>query len=281
MSAANNWKYYNNAILPTTEPHELPDLMPVEDGSIWKLWKGNTPLLVRWTSNFDCGCDTGWWFCIKDTPFDIKAINSKKRYEINKGNKVFSVETINPLCYQDELYHIQKAAFSSYPEKYRPIINEEEFKRSIHHWPENVIIFGAFLRENRKLCGFSYITEGIGSANFNVQRVIPEYEKAAVNAALIAGICEYYQDRLGNGFYICDGERNILHETNFQNYLEKYFGFRKAYCQLHILYRKPVGILIHVLMPFKKLLLKADGIGIIHKINAVLHMEEIRRQQKS
>lgn len=47
------------------------------------------PYFARWTDNFDCGYETEWWYCIKDEPFDISKINSKKRYEINKGKKNF------------------------------------------------------------------------------------------------------------------------------------------------------------------------------------------------
>ena len=50
-------------------------------------------------------------------------------------------------------------------------------------------------------------------------------------------IKEEFSQKIGKNFYICDGERNILHETSFQNYLEKYFGFRKAYCKLNLKYR--------------------------------------------
>lgn len=31
------WKYYNHAAIPTTAPHEIPDISPITDGSIWKI----------------------------------------------------------------------------------------------------------------------------------------------------------------------------------------------------------------------------------------------------
>ena len=45
------WKYYNNAAIPTTAPHEEANVTPVEDGSIWNI-KG--ALLARWTTDWDC-----------------------------------------------------------------------------------------------------------------------------------------------------------------------------------------------------------------------------------
>lgn len=44
------------------------------------------PYLARWTSSFDCGHETNWWYVIKDTPFDINELKKKRRYEIRKGN---------------------------------------------------------------------------------------------------------------------------------------------------------------------------------------------------
>lgn len=34
------WKYYNHAAIPTTAPHEEPNMIPINDGSIWKIGGG-------------------------------------------------------------------------------------------------------------------------------------------------------------------------------------------------------------------------------------------------
>ena len=36
----NGWKYYNHAAVPTSAPHEIPDVSPITDGSIWKIGGG-------------------------------------------------------------------------------------------------------------------------------------------------------------------------------------------------------------------------------------------------
>ena len=97
----NGWRYYNHAAIPTTLPHETPDISPIEDGGIWKL--DGSPLLARWTTDFDCGYETNWWYIIKDTPFDISALKAKRRYEINKGVKNFEAIVIDPTNYGEEL----------------------------------------------------------------------------------------------------------------------------------------------------------------------------------
>lgn len=113
-----------------------------------------------------------------------------------------------------------------------------------------------------------------------VQKVKPEYERYAVNASLVYFILEYYQEKLKQKYYIVDGERSISHETSFQDYLEKYFGFRKAYCYLHIEYRPIIEKIVFFLYPFQKALNKFDQVRIIHEINAVLNMEQIKRNDK-
>lgn len=105
-------------------------------------------------------------------------------------------------------------------------------------------------------------------------RACPESEKKGINAAMVAAIVEDYNDRLGKNFYINDGARSISHETNFQDYLEKCFGFRKAYCKLHIAYNPRIKWAVKVLLPFRKILCKFDEIGFIHQIDSVLKMEE-------
>mgnify|MGYP003293184542 CR=1 FL=1 len=267
------WKYYNHAAIPTTAPHEEVNLNPINNKSIWNM-KG--VLLARWTSDFDCKEETNWWYVIKDTPFDISKLKAKRRYEINKGNKNFEVCKINPLEHKEELYKVTVEAYKSWPERYRPNVQYEAFVKSIKNWVGGVV-YGAYHREESKLCGYAILTSHKDYIDFNVLRVIPEYEKYAINAAVICHILSDNTDFLTTGGYICDGSRSIRHETAFQDYLEKYFGFRKAYCHLHITYKPFVSLTIKILYPFRKLLGKFDTIGIVHSVIALLKMEEVMR----
>lgn len=130
-----------------------------------------------------------------------------------------------------------------------------------------------FFRGTGELCGYSIINEHTDWAGFSVQKMKPAFEKYQINVTLVYGILERYNSKLGCNFYICDGERNILHETAFQEYLKKYFEFRKAFCKLNLVYRKPIGVAVAVLMPFRKVLNRFDSIPLIHKVNGVLQME--------
>ena len=124
------WKYYNHAAVPTCAPHEMPNLTPIKDGSIWKLGDGKQkPLFARWTEDWDCGYDTGWYYTIMDTPFDINALKAKRRYVINQGVRHFDVRIINPREYVEKLFAITSSDIGTWPKKYRPSIPKKYFKK--------------------------------------------------------------------------------------------------------------------------------------------------------
>lgn len=276
------WKYYNHAAIPTTAPHEQPNLAPVKDGSIWEM--DGKPLLAQWVSDWDCKEKTSWWYIIKDTPFDISAINRKRRYEINKGVKNFDVKKIQPAKFFESLYDIQKAAQEHYSTS--SITNKETFLRWCQQWQllveqDRMLILGAFSRETKELAGYCCLYKHGLYLDFAIQKAIPKYEKLNVHAALVFEMLQECKAALLEGCYICDGSRSINHETQFQNYLEKNFGFRKSFCKLNLSYTKPLGIAIYLLHPFRKLFFHIAKINrIAHLISSILKMEEIARQNR-
>ena len=111
-----------------------------------------------------------------------------------------------------------------------------------------------------------------------MMKAIPEKEKHGLNAAMVNKILVDHDDYLRGTGYICDGERNIQHKTAFQDYLEKYFGFRKAYCKLHIAYNPKYKHIINIAYRFRTLIACFDRIPIVSTISALMRMEEISRE---
>lgn len=214
------WKYYNRALIPAVAPHENIDVESLNNKQFW--CENKRALFARWTSEFDCGCETNWWYVIKDTAFDITALKSKRRYEINKGKKNIEVKLIDVSEYAEELFDVTVAAYSSWPEKYRPSVDRNDFFETLKRWSEQ-IVYGAFSVGNEKLCGCAYLKEFDTYYAFVSLRVMPETEKLGINGAIVARILEDYTEKGQFSKYICDGARSIQHETAFQDYLEKYF----------------------------------------------------------
>lgn len=268
------WKYYNHAMIPTTAPHVTVDTTNVDNGSVFDIKE--KPILARWTSDWDCGYETNWWYVIKDTPFDISAIKSKKRYEINRGIKNFIVREIQPTEFQEEIYVVTKAAYQTYPKSYRPHINHETFTDEVKKW-DFYKTYGAFSVDDGLLCGYACLGLEDSYIDFCMMKAIPEREKYGLNAAMVYTILKDHEEFISNGGYICDGARSIQHETAFQDYLESKFEFRKAYCHLHIVYSSKFKLLIHFAYKAKKIFVKMDFIPVVRKMNALIRMEEINR----
>lgn len=266
-----SWECYQHMMIPTCAPHEEPDLYPVKDGTIFH---GGEPILARWTTDFDCGYETSFWYTIKDSPFDINALKAKRRYEITRGTRNFDVHRINPADCVEALADVMADAFTVYPESYRPRTDKKRWMREIHSWPE--LVYGAFLRTNGELCGFTRIAAHDKFAQLVMLKSRPKSEKLQVNAAIIYAVLQDFAVRLQDGYYISNGTRNVSHETNFNEYLGKYFGFRRAYCNLHIKYRWPFGWMVSALYPFRSLI-QGDR-SLTHNLKALLRMEEMRRR---
>lgn len=272
------WRYYQHAAIPSTPPHVGIDNSPINNGNIWKIHKGT--YLARWTTGFDCKEETNWWYIIKDTPFDISKLKAKRRYEINKGRKNFEVHEINPKDYKEKITEIQIQAYADYPEKYRPVVNRNELFQQIDTW-NFYKFYGAFDVESGDLCGYAWLNRNGNFIYYAFHKVKPSCEKKGINAAIVAEILESHEKELSSGCYICDGSRSVSHETHFQDYLEKYFSFRKAYCHLHIVYRPILKVFVQFLFYLRQPLKRLDNISLIHKVNGILKMEEIQRQDGS
>ncbi|MBQ5320181.1 MAG: hypothetical protein J6K17_13900 [Oscillospiraceae bacterium] len=267
------WKYYNHAAIPSTPPHKEPDLSPIEDKSIWKI-DDKTPLLVRWTTEFDCGYETNWWYLIREAPFDIEEIPSKERKSIRSALKKCYIKKINPSEYIDELYLCYSSAFS----KYENAGNMNE-KENFLNLKDNVIEYWAgFDNETNKLIGYITVSAYDMYAEIHTAKFDPDYFNRQASDALYYNVLNHYLNECGKK-YICSGSRNINHKTGTQEYKIRRFGYKKAYCHLHIEYNPKIKVIIKILYKFRKLLMKMDKITLIHQINAVLKMEEIIREK--
>lgn len=236
---------------------------------------GGKALFAKYTSDWDCPEETGWYWVIRDTPISLDEFKAKHRYEIKKGLAHFSVSPIDPTSYPDELYNIAVDTLKTYPKSYRYIPTKEQFVKSLPSWK---FTFGAFDIETHELCGYIIMVERDEVLYYSEQRVLQRCEKMYINAALIYSMVDYYRERIEHGAYIVDGERNINHITNHQEYLCSKLDFRKANCKLHIVYRPGVKLIVDFLWYMRKLFKKFDdSSSLIHSVNGVLMLEGIRR----
>ena len=280
MSTFNGWKYYKHAVVPDVAPDVNVDTSCIESGEVWKCKDGEV-ILARWTTDFDCGYETNWWYEIKDTVFDINSLPSKKRYKINRGHKHFDVRLIDPKEYKQDIYDVQVDAYKDYPAKYRPFVDKDKVYAIIDNdWKRaNVKIYAAFEKESGRMAGYIQLDLSGNCIESIAQKAKPEFEKFQVNYAMLHKVIEDHNESISKGCYICVGARNIQHETAFQQFVEEIFDFRKAYCKLHVEYNPKYKWIIKLIYPFRRIIKCFDDIGIVHKVNGILAMEEIVRTQ--
>ena len=267
------WKYYNHAMIPTTAPHELADEAALNDCSFWK--ENKSALLARWTSDFDCGYETNWWYVIKDAPYRLEDVSAKERKSIHQALRKCYVRKIDFSQYKEELYICYSSAFSRY-ENADNMCSYEQFCKSCEISNNLIHCFAGFDAETNVLIG--YITVCVYDVYVELQtaKFNPHFLNRQVSDALYHHILDYYLNHL-NKKYVCSGSRNINHKTNTQDYKIRRFGYRKAYCHLHIMYNPKIKFFVKIVYLFRTFLKRLDRITLFHQINSVLKMEEIYR----
>lgn len=276
----NEWEYYNHALVPTLPPHIDPDTSWMKDSAKWKEYAGGkTPLFARWVSDFDCPEETEWWCIIKDTPFDIMSLKSNRRSLITRGLKRVDVKVIIPADYAEQMSNILVKEWKYYDDSYEEGNDRqeqtEEFKKLTCDNLGNSEYLGAFLKDTDTMIGYAIYNLFDDWIEYSVVKTDPEYLNTQVNAALAYfGVERYMRPGIK---YIHGGWRTMIHESNYQEYLLKNFGFRKAYCKLHIQYRPLMKLAVNVLYPIRGIIKKFSKNKLIYQVWCTMRQEEIHR----
>ncbi len=268
------WRYYQHALLPECEPHEEPVFDSGRFDVSFSRRPEGVPLFARWTSDFDCGYETAFWYTILDTPFVLEQAKRKHRYEIRKGLGSFDFRQISYNEWSDAIREILNR------------VNVEEYgllpiSEDLRH-DEAIEYFGVFPKGTDELVGWASVIKQKQSLELCSVKALYRYRKDSVNAALIYGVLAHYESLLDAGWYVSNGTRPISHPTNFNEYLERMFGFRKAYCVLHVKYRKVMRLALVGAKCFRGFLRpdKCRG-GLLGQMRGVLLLDEYARACKN
>ena len=276
MNNQENWRYYNHAIIPNCAPHEAPDVSVINDKSIWKNI-GKKAVFARWTSDFDDEKYTDWWYLIQDNPIDLESMKKSHRRRIKKGLSNFDCIPIDPKLYADRMADITLKAWMQYPIQYRPTSTREELIEQYNTY--TYLVLGCFNKDGM-LCGFDCLEDRGNYWLLAQGKTDPEYEQGyELNAAVTYSEIQLLKEDILRGKYLTNGPRNTVHETNFNDDLCHYYGFRKAYCRLHMSYNPKFKWIISLAYPFRKALSKHKNIKLINYLCNILLMEEIARGQ--
>ena len=228
---------------------------------------------ARWTSDFDCQVETKFWYVINDKKLDITDYSKNTRSKIRRGLKRCKVILVEKTEIKKHGFECYIQAFRSYRTHMLPK-NIQDFTKEIDMLDETWHFWGIY-NSDGKMIGYSQNKVFNNYCDYSTIKFHPEYLKLYPSFALFYTMNQYYLNE-NNFQYVNDGSRSISHDTNIQAFLMSKFKFRKAYCKLHIIYSKPVKILVKILFPFSRVL-RCFDYGPLVKINILLYQESIRR----
>lgn len=266
-----DWRKYNGALIPTTAPH-----LEVDTSDLDKIIKQEGVYFARWTSDFDSEQESEFWYVICDTPMHINDYSRNTRSKIRRSNKKLYVKKISKdNLLMNNSYSVYRKAFVRYEASSSPI-NKNDFVENFQDLKGDWQFWGIFLKENDMLVGYSQ-NKIIGNyCDYSTIKFDPDYLKYYSSYILYYEMNQYYLNKKSFK-YVNIGARSLLHKTTTQNYLIQKFGFRKAYCTLHLEYRYLLRLIVNFLYKFKSFFNFFRGNFIINKIYGLLLHEEIKR----
>lgn len=274
------WKEYQRMVIPVG-PAKLNFLHNIKKFEEMKILLQKFPkaLMVRTTDGFNNKNPCKEWFAVVNSKFiDLEDLSINTRSKVRRGLKNCNVEMVDAKFIAEHGYKVYISALKNYKGVILSAnITEEQYKRNITLTKDfdDIVHYWGVFRSNKLIAySLNYIYDNI-EANYSTIKFHPDFLKLYPSYALIYIMNKFYlKDRLFE--YVNDGFRNILHQTNIQEFLIEKFGFKQAFTKLEIFYRSPIFYYLSVTFPLRKIFSKTSP-----KLSALYKLEEIRRKSKN
>lgn len=267
----NNYLFevYSKMLFPYFAPHVTPSLNKPE---VLTELKKNKCFLLRYPYNFDNTKSNYFWYIIKDSFIPLEDFSSNTRNQVKKGLKNCYVKKVDYNFIKENCYLIYKSALENYNQNY---ISEFEFKNASYN-EENRDFWVVFSNEDNTPIAYSSCLIQNNTCNYTYIKYHPRFLKLYPSYALHFEMDKYYLKE--NKFkYVNVGAKSISHETNIQDFLIQKFKYRRAYCDLAIIYRRDIKLIISILYPFKSIIKKLPKSS---KINSLLKQHELFKKSR-
>jgi len=264
------WREVHGAIIPYSLPHRGQVIEPREAK---RILKESGAYLIRWESSFDMTAGGSWWHLIKDSAPDISTLGAKARNQVRRGLREYRIERCSRDVIVEKGYAVYAAAYERY-ETFERQFGMEEFAAAVLAMPDSIEFWAVFDRHKGELAGFGENIVDGGACFYSTMWFRPEALRNYASYALIHVMNNHYLAERGFR-YVSDGARNISHDTGIHRFLEQKFGFRRAYCRLHIVYSPLVGLAVKLLFPFRKVVSRLTRSS---RFEVLMRQEELRRR---
>jgi hypothetical protein len=254
------WWLYRRSLVPANVG---PRPTTLEQSDAIELLRSSGAYLLRYfTRTFDSPTDFWWVAC------DTYAPSKKARNQIRRAHRTCTVQSIDAADLEKTGFACYKAAHNRY--KNSSSFTEGEFVSWVHsHSRGPFEWWGAFVQG--ELAGFTLCGVDRPNVGFMSMKLHPDFLAHYPAYALIDAMLESYVVR--DGLSMNNGFRSISHDTEMQGFLDK-FGFRRHYCDLKVIYRRPFSFAVNAVYPFRRPL---SMIPRLAPLNALLFQERICR----
>lgn len=246
----NDWCYYKKGVVSNRSP--LVELTPnyKECRCLMKHFKA---WFVMYNTDFNAAEETKYWGMLKEGKVDFNRLNSSTRSRINKCLSACEIKQIAPEILKELGYRVYLIETGRYAKKGFPTkpVSEDEYRQGVdnnarkgyHFWGvfcEGILI-SYYIVEIRE----SVLVLLVRQADYqNYNHVFPSY-------GMVYTVLEHYLNS-GKCDYALSGFRTLSQHSNAQLFMQEKFGFKKAYCNLHVTFRWFLYPPIWILYVFRK-----------------------------
>ena len=267
----NFWRKYHGAIIPWEPPHFNFNLSTEQVSNDIKIHKA---FFARWTTDFDSEKKSDFWYIINDKKLSFNDYSRNTKSKINRGLKKFNVKIISKTELISQGYCVYEKALKRYDVVLKKN-SEIEFVNEIKSLGNSWQFWGVYSKKNNILVAFSLNRIVDDYCDYSTVKLDPDYLRDYSSYVLYYSMNKYYLNE-NNFKYINNGTRSISHQTNIHDFLIDKFKFRKAYCNIQVVYSPFFNTLVRYLLPVRSFF-SLIPLDFFRKIYVVLHQEEIRK----
>ena len=232
------WAAIARVLRPLGGPHRVK---PVCLEEIRRAMKATGAVVSLWNEQWDTQPCDWWWVCCDDPAYDVETLPKNARRDIRAGLRRCEIRRLELEWYSRNRYAIDAAAVGRYRDYQANLDPTETRQRTLVEgaYPGRET-WGAFV--DGAFAAYMDCLVIDDAAFLASTKAAPAFFKALVNNALAYHVTKHYlQERKVK--YVCDGQRSLVHQTQYQDFLEK-MGYRRIYCPLRAEFAMPARLLV-------------------------------------
>ena len=221
------WRVARRILEPIAMPHALG---PVDRAEVRAAMRQYKAPIARWTDAWDTDPCEWWWVCCANPHYDLDKLDKRGRRDVRAGLRRCHVKRVDAEWVSQYGYDVFAAAYDRYEGESQPPI-PERFASNIRRLADLPPYEWWACWAGDDLAAIAICIVLQNAVNLSTLKSHPAYLKAMPNNALIYTLTQYYLTER-SASYVTDGSRTLLHETQFQDFLERRLGYRRVYCPL-------------------------------------------------